>query len=258
MKTLDSVKLPPLPEGFFLFRPFAGSTEEAVKALERGLTVVWPVEAKTPLPVLEKLLCGKHGDKILPFAPLLAAPRVRDLMDSMAAGVIGKPGVVTHRRTCPPAAEPSWFNALHAGGATAMLLHDAAIFRRLFGRPTDVMGTRITTGDADFITAALALESGALANAVCRWGVPGPSQFLFDYAGRKGNLMHDSHEALILSNAGNNADSCEDPEERHVFLTEWEELSGSPAYTREEWLADVRTVRAVLKAAETFSPQEVA
>jgi len=236
-----------LPEGVV----FAHVHEEAAKALKNGKTVVWPVEADTPVGVL-KSLAQDYEDRIIPFAPLLAAPRVLHLERAVRSGVLGEIATVTHYRT-------SGFQAFKCD-ALSLALNDIAFIRRMFGRPVQVFATRAQasreTRGTDFLTACLALGNGMIANIVCHVSDSLTDRFTFDYSGRKGNLVHGGDEGFTAAEDQNpSLDESSGAEAALNELLLCIQGKSKPSYSVGEWLDDLETVRAIRESAEAFSPR---
>ncbi|MDR3230486.1 MAG: hypothetical protein LBT65_03530 [Synergistaceae bacterium] len=230
----------------------------ARKALEKGLCVVWPIEADTSYSTLEAL-AGEYERKIIPFAPLLSTPRSLHLERIVRGGELGEIGTVTHHRT------QNMTNTLDMkSDALSLALNDIALIRRFFGDSSQVFATHVTTPPAgrssgtDFLTVCLALKNGAIASVVCHVGESLAARFSFDYSGCRGNLIHDGEEGLTATNLDDSLDEWNGVE------TAWMELllrlreNKSPAYSVEEWLEDLKTIQAIRVSAETFKPQTLA
>lgn len=248
----------PLPEGTVLLQGDpAVRSSRALDALEKGFSVVWPTEAATT-PEILKRLAAKYGGKILPFAPLLSSPRTIGLTHAVRAGEAGEIGTATHRRTRASGAFAPW-----ASDASALLLNDLAILRRLFGRPSHAFATCAAAEGMAFYTICLALPNGVLGNVVCQVAKGLEVRFAFDYAGRKGNLVHEGREGLEVLGASGEEDVL-GLDEAEGVKTAWTRLSAcfrgemAPAYAVDEWITDLRTLRAAEASARDFRPEEVA
>jgi predicted dehydrogenase len=231
----------PLPKGV-LFIDKDKPEEKAAEALEKGLTVVWPVNASLSSDVLRPL-AEKHGERIFPFAPLLETPRVLYLERILRSGEAGEIGIATHRRAGPGP------DALDAA------LNDIALIRRFLGGASQVFATRVKTETGDFLTVCLALKSGAIASVVSHVDRRFLPRFAFDYSGRKGNLVHDGNEDVTP------ADGEYSPDEARGLKRAWMDLllrleQGSGAsYSIQEWMEDLETAWAVQKSAGAFAPR---
>ena len=265
MKSFFPPKNHILPEGVAFLRPRAYAPiacasiadrpthEEAAKALKNGKIVVWPMEAM-PFGIL-KSLAQDYEDKIIPFAPLLAAPRFLHLERAVRSGVLGEIATVTHYRT-------SGFQELEYD-ALSLTLNDIAFIRRMFGRAAQVFATRaqasqnsLQTRGTDFLTACLALDNGMIANIICHVSSSLTDRFAFDYSGRKGNLVHSGDEGFTI--AEDRKPSLDESSGTEAALKELLlciQDKSKPFYSVGEWLDDLDTIRAIRESAEAFSPR---
>ena len=217
------------------------------------------MEAHTSAENLESL-AGRYGGKIFPFAPLLSTPRVSDLIRAVRGDEAGEVGAATHRRTRTWGSKIPW-----AGDASALMLNDLAILRRLLGRAVQVFATRAEADGVEFFTACLAMENGALGNIVCHCERGLEARFAFDYAGRKGNLIHDGNEGIEKTrtrcDAGEEVCGLDEREGLNAAwdaVAAWASGKAEPLYGLDEWIPDLRTLQAIRASAGAFRPQEVA
>jgi hypothetical protein len=241
MNVFSLMKDRPLPKGVLLIdrdKP----EETAAEALKKGLAVIWPVNASTPSDVL-KTLAEKHGGRIFPFAPLLETPRVLHLERTLRGGEAGEIGTATHRRVGP------------GHDALSLALNDITLRKRFLGGASQVLATRAETERGDFLTVCLALKSGAIASVVSHADESFPHRFAFDYAGRKGNLVHDGNEDMTATGGELSPDASRGLRTAWADLLLRVETGKEPSYSVQEWIEDLKTAEAVRKSAASFTPQ---
>ena len=249
MNAFSPVKEHPLPEKIVLLEGDEPE-EKAREALKKGLAVVWPVSARTS-PEALRTLAERHQGKIFPFAPLLETPRVLHLEKTLRSGQIGEIGIATHRRTSSRL------------DAFSLALNDVVLLRRFLGEAFQVFATRVTSETTDFLTVCLALKSGGIANVISHADKSFSPRFAFDYAGQKGNLLHDGNEDISTIGGQPQPQFQSSPDEVRGLKTAWANLlrcfaeGSGPFYPVEEWLEDLEIIGAVQKSAKTFTPQEL-
>ncbi len=260
MKRFHRLKVDrPLPDGvLFLDAEPERRADRAEEALKKGLTAVWPLEGHTSVEVL-RTLEARYAGKIIPFAPLLSTPRVLDLMRAVREDAAGTIGAATHRRARKWGSNAPW-----ARDAASLVLNDLAVLRRLLGRASRTLATHAAADTMEFYTVCLAMDSGALGNIVCHCEGGLEARFAFDYAGRKGNLVHDGHEGFEAARERGDTEETLSLDEREGLKTAWNaifaciEQKAAPLYGVDEWIGDLTALRAVKMSAGAFRPQEVA